>query len=139
MKKRLIFLVFALTSMLLSGCVSQNSHIVSGASQVELRNMQTRAFDMTDNYKMLRAVIATLQDLGFIIDKADDDIGTVTGTKLSGYQIRMTVTVRSRGDTQLLVRANALYNLRAIEDPQPYQDFFNALGKSLFLTAHNVD
>ncbi len=139
MKKRLMALVFALTAMLVTGCASQNSHIISGASQVELRNMQTRAFDMTDNNKMLRAVIATLQDLGFIIDKADDDIGTVTGTKLSGYQVRMTVTVRSRGETQLLVRANATYNLRAIEDPQPYQDFFNALGKSLFLTAHNVD
>jgi hypothetical protein len=26
-----------------------------------------------------------------------------------------------------------------VEDPKPYQDFFNSLGKSLFLQAQNVD
>jgi hypothetical protein len=51
----------------------------------------------------------------------------------------MTVTVRPRGQTQLLVRANAQYNLTAVEDPEPYQQFFAALEKSVFLTAHNVD
>jgi len=139
MIKKLTIVIFTLTITLLSGCASQNSHVLAGGSQVELRNMQTRAFDTTDSEKMLRTVIATLQDLGFIIDKADDDLGTITATKLSGYQVRMTVTVRPRGETQLLVRANAMYNLKAIEDPQPYQDFFSSLSKALFLTAHNVD
>jgi hypothetical protein len=26
-----------------------------------------------------------------------------------------------------------------VEDPKPYQDFFTALEKSMFLTAHQVD
>lgn len=130
---------FMFCVLLLTACASQNSHVLEGGSQVELRNMQTRAFDTTDKTMMLRTVIATLQDLGFIIDKADEDLGAITATKFSGYQIRMTVTVRPRGETQLLVRANALYNLKAIEDPQPYQDFFSSLSKALFLTAHNVD
>jgi hypothetical protein len=51
----------------------------------------------------------------------------------------MTVTVRPRNDEQTLVRANAQYNLKAIEDPQVYQDFFAALSKSLFLAAHAVE
>ena len=112
---------------------------MAGANQVELRSFQTRAFDTTDKDMMLRTVIATLQDLGFIIDQADEDLGAVTGTKLSGYQIRMTVITRPRGDTQLLVRANAYYNKTPIEDPLPYQDFFTSLEKALFLTAHQVD
>lgn len=132
-------IVFAVSVGVLAGCASQNSHVLAGSSQVELRSMQTRAFDTTDQEMMLRTVIATLQDLGFIIDKADDDLGTVTATKFSGYQIRMTVTVRPRAETQLLVRSNAMYNLTAIEDPQPYQDFFNSLSKALFLTAHDVN
>ena len=38
------------------------------------------------------------------------------------------------GPGQVMVRANAQFNgLKAIEDPQPYQDFFSALEKSLFL------
>lgn len=139
MSYKVILSAIVLSLSLLAGCATQNSHVLAGGSQVELRSMQTRAFDTTDKELMLRTVIATLQDLGFIIDKADSDIGSITATKLSGYQIRMTVTVRPRGETQLLVRANAMYNLRAIEDPQPYQDFFNSLSKAIFLAAHQVD
>ncbi len=131
--------LFVLGAMLLSACATQNSHVLSGGSAVELRSFQTRVFDTTDKHNMLRTIIATLQDLGFIIDKTDEDLGLVTGTKLSGYQIRMTVIARTRGDKQLAVRASALYNDKQIEDPVPYQDFFTALEKSLFLTAQKVD
>jgi hypothetical protein len=93
----------------------------------------------TDRIGTLRTVIATLQDLGFVVDKADEILGTVSATKLSGYQLRMTVTVRPRGEKQLLVRANAEFGDKAVEDPQPYQNFFAALEKSMFLTAQEVD
>lgn len=123
----------------LFACVSQDSRILQGGSQVQLRSIQTRAFDTNDRQLVARNIIATLQDLSFVIDKADLDLGTITATKLGGYQIRMTVTVRPRSESQLLVRASAQYNLKPIEDPQPYQDFFNALGKSLFLAVHEVE
>jgi hypothetical protein len=74
-----------------------------------------------------------------VIDKADATLGTVSATKLNGYLVRMTVTVRPRGETQLLVRASAQYNLKAIEDPQPYQQFFSALERAMFLTAQAAD
>ncbi|HYD32556.1 MAG TPA: hypothetical protein VEB64_17065 [Azospirillaceae bacterium] len=88
---------------------------------------------------MLRTVIATLQDLGFVVDNADATLGTVSGTKLDGYALRMTVSLRPRGQAQTVVRANAQYNIVAVEDPQPYQQFFAALEKALFLTAQQVD
>lgn len=123
-----------------TGCGSSRSQIMaSEESQVKLRSMQTRAFDSTDKTRMLRTVMATLQDLGFVVDSADESLGTVTATKLDRYALRMTATVRPRGSSQLLVRANAQYNLRAVEDPEPYQNFFVALEKALFLTAHQVD
>lgn len=140
MKKILVSVLIAFTPFYLAGCVNKpNEQIMAGANQVELRSYQTRAFDTTDKAMMLRTIIATLQDLGFVIDQADEDIGAVTGTKISGYQIRMTVITRPRGETQLMVRANAYYNVDPIEDPIPYQDFFTSLSKSLFLTAHDVD
>lgn len=124
---------------------SRQQVLAVSKSQVELRSFQTRVFDTTDKEKTLRTVMATMQDLGFVLDRADAVLGTVSGTKLgktemgASFQVRMTVSVRPRGTTQLLIRANAQYKLKAIEDPKPYQDFFAALQKSMFLTAHQVD
>ena len=110
--------------------------MAASASQVELRNYQSRRFETENKEKTLRTVISTLQDLGFIIDKADMVLGSVSGTKLGGYSLRMTVTVRPKAQNQMLVRANAQYNITAVEDPEPYQQFFASLEKSMFLTAH---
>lgn len=124
-----------------AGCQtdSKDQVLASDASQVALRQMQSRAFDTTDQIKTLRTVIATLQDLGFVIDRADGELGSVSGTKLKGYQVRMTVSVLPRGETQLVVRANAQYNDTQVADAQPYQQFFAALEKAMFLTAQQVD
>ena len=131
-------LSFAFIS-LFSCAPSTKQVLATKESQVKLRAIQSRAFDTTDKEMMLRTVIATLQDLAFIIDKADDVLGTVSGTKLDRYALRMTVSVRPRGQTQLLVRGNAQYEIYAVEEPEPYQQFFEALSKALFLTAHQVD
>ncbi len=141
MKKHcLIFLVFLFSIFVLISCAPSTQQVLAtGESQLKLRSIQSRAFDTNDKNKMLRTAIATLQDLGFIIDKADADLGTISATKLDRYNLRMTVTVRPRGESQLVVRANAQYNIQAVEDPQPYQDFFNSLSKAMFLTAHEVD
>jgi hypothetical protein len=118
---------------------TQQRLLDSESSQVELRSIQTRAFDTTDKETTLRTVISTLQDLGFVIDKADAVLGSVSATKLNRYALRMTVTVRPRGESQLLIRANAQYELKPVVDPEPYQQFFSALQKSMFLTAHQID
>ena len=127
-------------TVLLAGCVASNKAVLeTSQSAVQLRSYQSRAFDTTDQEKTLRAIIATLQDLGFVVDKADLTLGSVSATKLSGYALRMTVTVHPRGEKQLLVRANAQYQDKAVEEPKPYQDFFVALEKSMFLQAQEVD
>jgi hypothetical protein len=133
-------IVALLLVLIIASCSTSKDKILEASSSaVELRSIQTRAFDTADREKTLRTVIATLQDLGFVVDKADEDLGTVSGTKLDGYQLRMTVNVRPRGQEQTLVRANAQYNLVAVEDPGPYQQFFDALQQSMFLTAHYVE
>ncbi|MDH3588512.1 MAG: hypothetical protein OEQ74_03840 [Gammaproteobacteria bacterium] len=141
MKQPYILLVPALLFLgLASGCETMSHRQVTDArSAVELRSFQTRAFDTTDSLKTLRSVIATLQDLSFVIDEADATLGSVSATKLDGYEMRFTVTVRPRGQSQLLVRTNAQLGLKAIEDPQLYQAFFASLEKSMFLAAHAID
>ena len=140
MKPTLIAAVLPV-ALLVSGCVATTQqHILDSGSESQLqkRSDQTPAFETTDKDKVMRAVIATLQDLGFVIDGADAMLGSVSATKLDAYHLRITVSVRPRGE-QMLVRANAQYNVTPVEDPKPYQDFFDSLSKSLFLQAQNVD
>ncbi len=141
MRHRLAIWPALLLCALAAASCAPSTHqvLATSESQVKLRAIQTRAFDTRDKNKMLRTVIATLQDLGFIIDKADATLGTVSATKLDSYNLKVTVMVRERGETQLLVRANAQYNITPVEDPEPYQRFFNSLSKAMFLTAHEVD
>lgn len=124
--------------VLVSACASTNERVLDLGDQTQLqkRAYQSRAFDTTDKEKVLRAIISTLQDLGFVIDRADYTLGVISATKLNVYQLKMTVSTRPRGKEQVLVRANAQFNIRPVEDPKPYQDFFASLEKSLFLTAH---
>ena len=140
MKRLLYSFLLVLLPVLAAGCSNQpNDEIMQGASAVQLRSYQTRVFDTPDKLVMLRSVIATLQDLGFIIDEANADLGAISATRVSGTRVRMTVVVSSRGDKQVLVRASAYLDLKPIEVPEPYQDFFKALEKSVFLTAQQVD
>ena len=134
--------LFVLIATLICGCGTSKNRALSGGEQaVKLRHMQTRSFDTKDVKKAARDVISTMQDLGFIIDHADAGLGSmavVKGTKLSGFQVLMTVTVRPYGEDQVLVRANARYGLEAVVDPKPYQDFFTSLSKAMFLEANQI-
>ena len=127
--------------VMLSACVPTQKRLLdSDTSQLQLRSIQTRAFDTTDRELMLRTILATLQDFGFILEAGEVALGTVTGVKRFKTEImRMTVSVRPRGETQLLVRANCQIGNELVQDPVPYQRFFAALSKSLFLEAQQVE
>lgn len=125
---------------LIAACgISKKELLATSQSQLQLRSIQSRAFDTTNREITLRTVIATMQDLGFVIDDANYTLGSVTGTKLDNFQLRMSVTVRPRGTTQLLVRAGMQFNETQVDDPEPYQQFFTAFGRAMFLEAQNVD
>src|SRR5262245_45240815 len=148
---------------------------MSEQSQVRLRAAQSRVFDTTDRRRILTAVVATLQDLGFMIGVLDEELGIVSGKRFEELEggltqdpayhlyesdslllfsrsflswgpfyhrdnvVRVTVTVRKRNAGQSVVRANAQFYMRAVEDPEPYQRFFRALEQAMFLQAHELE
>ena len=129
-------------ALLFASCVSTQKRLLdSDTGQLQLRSIQSRAFETTDQEKMLRTVMATLQDFGFILQAGEVALGTVTGVKWMSRArlMRITVSVRPRGETQLLVRANIQIGNERVDDPVPYQRFFTALSKSLFLDAQQVE
>jgi hypothetical protein len=124
----------------LAGCATTTPTNIAGAgTQLETRQIQTRQYDTLDKAMTMRSVIATLQDLGFTIDQADAELGTVTATRLHQYTMRMTVTVVKKEGNKISVRANARIGENAVTDAATYQDFFVVLDKAMFLTLHKVD
>ena len=147
---------------------------MSEESQVALRAAQSRVFDTADRILILSAVVATLQDLGFMIEVLDEKLGVVSSKRFDPsegedwadpsyhtydddtlllftktYQtwgpfyhradlVRATVTVRKRNESQSVVRASVQFYLRAVEDPEPYQRFFQALERALFLEGRRL-
>ena len=139
MEKRVHIIFSLLIVFALFSCAGKQQNILETSEpQVKLRSMQSRVFDITDHNLLLRTIIATFQDLGFVIDDAEESLGTVSGTKRSGYSLRMTVSIRPRGTQQTIVRSSIQFNLQIIEEPEPYQYFFATLSKALFLEAQPV-
>lgn len=53
----------------LAGCAATvPTGVVGAGTQLETRQIQTRRYDTLDKPMTMRSVIATLQDLGFMID-----------------------------------------------------------------------
>lgn len=180
-KRALSYLIVFGSSALIQACTmqwgaeiqwnSKDQILMSEASQVKMRSLQTRVYDTTNQAKIMRAVISTLQDLYFDIDVLDQDLGLISGKKLyqsgnvwtnhptyytyktdklmifsTNYRTygpfhyrndltRISVTIRPRGETQLLVRSSIQHNISAVEEPEVYQTFFKLLEQSLFLSS----
>jgi hypothetical protein len=60
---------------------SRSQILMSEDSQVKLRSIQSRVYDTTDRAKILKAAVATMQDLFFDIDVLDEELGVVSGRK----------------------------------------------------------
>lgn len=131
--------IFALSAFT-AGCQadSRQQILAMDKTQVALRSVQSRAFDTGDMTLTVRTVIATLQDLGFTLDKVDHTMGLVSATKAGDYLLKLTVTVRPKGGSQVVVRASAQQSLSAVSDAVPYQQFFDSLSQAMFLEAHEV-
>ncbi len=137
---RLQQLLALLGLLFLAGCATSTpANVVGAGTQLATRQIQTREYDTLDKAMTMRSVIATLQDLGFTIDQADIQLGTVTATRLHKYTMRMTVTVVEKDAGRISVRVNARIGENSVTDAATYQDFFVVLDKAMFLTLHKVD
>lgn len=128
-------------ALVLQGCVAPKPSqdlLAPTEAQMKLRSVQTRTFDVKDRQLAMRGVIAALQDLGFIIERANEPLGLVTAARFAepNYYdvVGVTVTVRQDTAERLTIRANAIYNNKPIDDPKVYQNFFATLERSLFIT-----
>lgn len=141
--KNKLYLASAMILVFLSGCmVSSKQMIIENTQQLELRSYQTKTYKQ-DKKLLAKASIAALQDLGFIIDSADLDVGSISATKYAkNSSMQMTITVRPLSKTQTQVRASAQFGgdsiKQAVEDPETYSAFFNVLDKAIFFEIQGI-
>jgi hypothetical protein len=67
-------------ALFLGACATAQQSAVPGPPQspLELRQVQTRAFDVTDARLVLKAALNALQDEGYVIREANAELGLVT-------------------------------------------------------------
>lgn len=109
-------------------------------TQAQRRSYQTRIFDISDEKRSLKIIIATLQDLGFSITKADAELGVATGKQIyKNTEIYITVTTTIKPPNYISVRASLHDSNGMVDSPQIYQDFFSYLQKAYFLADNEVN
>lgn len=104
--------------------------------QQQLRTMQSATFAAGSRIVLLRSVLVTLQDLGFVIDRADSTLGYLSASKLDGYNLHISVLVGAQRAGQIPVRVRfELSTVMAFgagnQLPENYQAFFSSLQKNL--------
>ena len=137
MVRRVACALLAAAAAACSSPAPQDGLLTPTEEQAKIRAVQSRTFEVADRNQAVRGVIAALQDLGFIIERANDALGLVTAARFAEpnyYDVMgITVTVRDQGGGKMLVRANAIFNNAPVTDPKVYQNFFATLERSLFL------
>lgn len=134
--------ILSLSLLLLASCTQLTPRDIAledPAHQQQLRALQTHTFAVDDRIRMLRAVITTLQDLDFVIDRADSRLGFISATKLDRYSLEISVLVDHVESERMLVRASLPLQSQALNlfgtrssDDRYYQAFFTSLEKNLF-------
>ncbi|NGM21444.1 hypothetical protein G3576_15580 [Roseomonas stagni] len=124
------FLPAIAIAITLAACAPpQTQFIASQRSAVELRAMQARVIP-ADADTAMRAVIATLHDLGYRITRVEPEARTVSATRQTA--LRMAVVVQPRDQGSSTVRANAsivaAFQESQVDSPEFYRrNFFEPL------------
>ena len=88
-------------------------------------------FATPDLPRARRLAIATLQDLGFALENADNETGTLIASRLDEHALRLTVTITSKSETEITATISTAYANTELADPAPANAFFTAYEAAL--------
>ena len=144
------------------GCAPPPSQRVEQPrTQLQTRDFQTRVYDTTDTRMVMKALLNVLQDDGFIIKNANDNLGLIAATKETEnpdtpallwlrtellwdktFVVECSANVSEFG-RQTKVRVNfeersidnrgAVSHVKQIDDAKYYRDFFARVDKGVFI------
>lgn len=147
------------------GCAS--SPTLPPATQLQKRELQTRVYDAAEARLVLKAVVNTLLDEGYLIDDSNTELGVITASLSASSRslwdramsvmswgqhgggklkvVEMTANVEAYGSrtrvrlsARLVETSGEHSKVRLVEEPAFYQNLFAKLDKSLFLLAEKM-
>jgi len=74
-----VWMLFTI-ALLASGCATTSS-VQPTPTALQIRQYQTREYDLNDMRRVMKAVLNVLQDEGFVTKNAVTDLGLITATK----------------------------------------------------------
>lgn len=150
--RRSLLLGLGAAVLLVAGCQGGSGQVAAltpDAGAVAARARQSRRFETGDRVRMMTAALGALQDLGFTIEESDLETGVLVGSRRAGAQVRAQVIARPLGDgsgtlmratfQRVVARPGAMLSVGStLDDPALYQEFFEKVSQSAFLTAHDI-
>ncbi len=152
---------------LFNACASTSGKKIP-QTQLQIREFQTRSFEIADSKMVMKAMVNVLQDEGFIISNASSDLGFLSASRESdvqkggekffsilfgnGHYKKAAVTectanvsehgkqtkVRVNFRNKVLDNVGNIKKLDPIFDPVFYQDFFSKVDKGIFLQKEKI-
>lgn len=119
---RFTFLIlFAALSMTACNQTIPKEALELSSESLELRQLQTRSFDTSDEKKLLTSGAAVLQDLGYNIDESETALGVIVGSKdrdaVEAGQVAAAVVVALLGGGAMPIDKNQKIRASLITHP----------------------
>lgn len=152
MLKKIILILFCLS--LVSGTPTFAKGKKAEVSSLEIRQMQTRAYEVKDKKELMEAIVNVLQDRDYLINESNYNLGVISGYKECKEKSRY---VRYETSVQINELKADNYKVRTnfikknidptgtattqidVKNPEEfYRDFFSQLNKSLFIESQGI-
>lgn len=85
-----------------------------------------------------KASVASFQDLGFIISKADYENGLIEAFKLDKGQAMNVKLAFGEENSQTLVATSAIFNNKFVQEEEIMNNFFQVLDKAMFFEQEGI-
>lgn len=125
--------LFILTGFLMGCSFKPDANLmVSSMPPTQMRMLQTRQFNQTDQALVLEAIIKTLSSLDFMILKVDEQDGLIEAIQVANdHIVQVNVVSTPIGNRRSSIRINGRFDQSPINSWQAYQRFFEALSHNL--------
>jgi len=157
-----MFKFFLKISVLFLACISLTVNMPvfakEEATALEIRQMQTRTYEVKNKKQLMEAIVNVLQDRNYLINESNYKLGIISGyreLKEKSFWIQRfvryesSVQISEQDANKYKVRTNFikkhidaygnLSNKKEIKNPEElYREFFSELDKSIFIEKQGI-